>query len=632
MDHTKSHDEVVNLIVCLLNDAHIKHAELFNSAALKKTVQKVYKRVHCEGLGFLTKTLPSLGKGLDQAFNGVPLDSAKLGFKPLPGSKLPRFLGELFAVVLQSDGSLLPNPSAECVRTLRQLLYVLYKYELPYTSEQEQTVVEAFRKAEDEIIPAAEWAKALFERSDYDRDRPYSWRAIPQNKEELVLKARSILADVFGTFDPKDIYPRHGPGAVATKQQLWDKYLWKNVSANITNYYPFDEYFMSSIGHVCDAWQNIGSVTQIDHSARVCLVPKDSRGPRLISCEPVDYQWIQQGLGRAIVQHVESHRTTRYNVFFTDQAPNQRGALLGSTNGKYATLDLKEASDRNSLDVVRLLFPSHLYEALVACRSSSTILPNGEVLRLRKFAPMGSCLCFPVMALTIWAILTAAAPDADTRDSILVYGDDIIVPTAFAESAMTLLEEFGFKSNRSKSFYQGPFRESCGVDAFKGIDVTPVRIRTVWQPSRSPDVYSSWVAYANSFWDRRCYATYSHIVGMLGSVYGQVPTTDMNLSCPSLRATPRDMVPTRTRWNPHLQRREFYVWDVGTRPINHEIDGWSMLLRFFTEGSRAQSSNLLDSTEHLPKWQKGITDGAQTPFRVRSYTRRRRSMLRRRWR
>jgi hypothetical protein len=59
-----------------------------------------------------------------------------------------------------------------------------------------------------------------------------------------------------------------------------------------------------------------------------------------------------------------------------------------------------------------------------------------------------------------------------------VFGDDIIVPSECAEFVIDDLESFGLLVNRTKSFWRGAFRESCGVDAYNGVDVTPVRWKT----------------------------------------------------------------------------------------------------------------------------------------------------------
>jgi hypothetical protein len=616
-------------------DVQNVHGDVFNTRALRLTLNKVESRARREGLGFLTKTLPRLGKAFDKALAGeTPLNAEELRMDPQPDSQLPRFLGELFNRVLQPNGVLLCAPCAKCVESIRGILFVFYKLEVPYDPVQEHEVISKFEKTEtdlkaiDEILTQMQGAPQL---ATLLRSTSYS---AGKTTLEIAHLAKSRLAELFARFDPTDIYPRHGPGAVSTKERLWDKYLWTNVDDRITERYPFDEYFCSSSGHVCDQYRDFGRVTGESLPARVILVPKDSRGPRLISCEPVDHQWIQQGLGRAIVDHVERHVLTKHNVFFTDQGPNRRGAELGSlkapnspTTGRYSTLDLNEASDRVSLELVRLLFPSWLFSHLEACRSTGTVLPDGRVLNLRKFAPMGSALCFPVLALTIWAILTAGAPDAYTRKRILVYGDDVIVPTAHAADAIEQLESFGLKVNRDKSCTKGLFRESCGMDAFNGINVTPVRLRTVWSSSRSAETYTSYISYANSFYDKSYYRTYNLIVSWLLSVYTEVPSEDMGLTCPSLRYVPPESRPRRRRTNTDLQKVQYRVYDIRSPSITKEIDGWAMLLRYFSEncGRPETSQEGHNRAPHHP-----LQDGSE--FCVSTYTSRKTSMLVKRWR
>jgi len=650
----KSLDDI-QIITALLHDVFETHGEVFNCKSRRLTLEKVNERRASEGVGFLTKTLPCLGKALERALSSnTPLDANLLGFDALEESKLPRFLGELFGLVLDSSGVPLQEPSALAIRSLMDILYCFYKYELPYTPELEQQVVAAFEETERDLLTNEKTLAAIGLQVSECIDR--GDRVDSSTEPHAVArKARLLLQELFAYFDPTDIKPKHGPGAVATKQQLWDKYLWTNISAAITESYPQDAYFYASQGHVCDHLSAFGLVGEASLPARVILVPKDARGPRLISCEPVDNQWIQQGLSQAVVKLVEAHPLTKWNVFFTDQGPNQRGALLGSSTGKYVTLDLKEASDRVSLDLVRLLFPPHVVAPMEACRSTETTLPDGRRIKLKKFAPMGSSLCFPIMALTIWAILTAAAPDEDTRESILVYGDDVIGPTAFAEDAMKQLETFGLKINRSKSCTSGFYRESCGTNAFKGINVTPVRLRTVWNDSRTPEVYESWIAYANSYSGRgsddiqfrRSYYNVSNLIAeALHAIYGAIPTMDMNLTCPSLYCVSHEQKPLKTRTSLRFQKKQYLVWELKSPVINQEMDGWSMLLRYFAEGTPSDYSyvigpgattckaELWDFHErHFEAYNKyAVASIWKQPFRVRSYTRRRSSILVRRWR
>jgi hypothetical protein len=541
----------------------------------------------------------------------------------MPNSELPLFCGEFFSRVLSPTGTVLPDACADSVRVLRQLLYLFYKYELPYLPELEQKVISQFEKTEDDISGLSDKFATLSQAVDDSTFLPRR-RYNSTSQKDVTREARILLSRVFSGFDFTNIQPRHGPGVVATKQKLWGKYQFTNVSRRIASVYPVDAYFYASAGHVCDHLSELQTLGDRDFPAKVILVPKDSRGPRLISCEPVDFQWIQQGISRSLVRHVESLNLTRFNVFFTDQGPNQRGALLGSSTGRYATLDLNEASDRISLDVVRLLFPKHVYDILENVRSSSTVLPSGKELTLKKFAPMGSALCFPILALTVWAILTAAAPDADTRQGILVYGDDVIVPTAFAVNAMEQLESFGLKINRDKSCISGLFRESCGMDAFNGTIVTPVRFRTVWSSSPSPESYVSWISYANSLYDKKYYRCYDYIVGMLYRLYGRVPDDSLSLTCPSLREVPEYMRIRRWRTHQGLQKRQWLVPTLRVPTIRREIRGWEMLLRFFAETNSTPDP----WASELNRRDMG---GVKPPFSVRSYTKRRTSMLVRRW-
>lgn len=621
----KSLDEI-ELITALLHDVSNVHGLVFNTRSCRLTLNQVRKRIRTEGIGFLTKTLPRLGKAFDRALAGQsPMNSTSCGFKPAVGSELPIFLGEFFVRVFQPNGEILPDPCSDSVKVIRQVLYWFYKYELPYTDEQEKQVIQKFEKTEDDISTRSGFFKdleAAVGRSYYDSR--IGVKADPT--VQIVRRAKRLLQDLFLSFDPLDIYPRHGPGAVATKQRLWDKYLWSNVSSRITDKYPFDAYFMASLGHVCDSYPALSGVTQVDLPARVILVPKDSRGPRLISCEPVDFQWIQQGLGRAIVELVESHPLTRERVNFTDQSLNQICALCASRSGRYSTLDLNEASDRVSADLVRLLFPEHVYTYLEACRSSSTVLPDGRVLPLSKFAPMGSCLCFPVLALTVWSLLAAGLPGAHVNRDVIVYGDDVIVPTAQAGDAIIILESFGLKINRDKSCTSGLFRESCGMDAFNGVNVTPVRLRTVWSSTPSPESYTSWIAYANSMYDKKYFSVYDLIVERLVAVYGPIPDEGMCLTCPSLREVPDNKKPKVRRFNKSLQKLEWKVLDIKSPSITKVIDGWSMLLRYFAEavGKPIES---LDGHRGRPS---SLEAGA--PFSVSRYTSRKTSMLVKRWR
>jgi hypothetical protein len=463
MVHTKSL-EYSEVFTTLLRDVQTLHSNVYTTSELKRDLKTVSIRISSEGLGFLTKTLPRVGKHLDKVLAGVgSFDASLVALRPCQGGQIPILFGSLFRQILSVHGAVLQEANAACVQSLRDLLYQLYKLELPYDPKLELKVIQKFIKTEDEIKPysnacdllAVHLAKehsinaSAFVRHGSLPCRKESLESVglPMQQAKTIRIARRLLTRVFSSFNPMAIWPSHGPGAVSTKEQLSGKYTWTRVAKRITQVYPLDEFFYSSLGHVCDRQQELMALEDGESLAKVVLVPKDSRGPRLISCEPLDFQWIQQGLSRAIVSHVERHPLTRDSVRFTNQEPNRIAALAGSVAGKYSTLDLNEASDRVSLGLVRLLFPEPVLTSLVACRSLGTRLPDTTELILQKYAPMGSALCFPVLALTVWSLLVAGFKalnaDRDAISSIYVYGDDVIVPTAYAEHAMNILEYFG---------------------------------------------------------------------------------------------------------------------------------------------------------------------------------------------
>jgi hypothetical protein len=226
------------------------------------------------------------------------------------------------------------------------------------------------------------------------------------------------------------------------------------------------------------------------------------------------------------------------------------------------------------------------------------------------------------MALTIWALLYASTFDQDTKDRILVYGDDVIVPTAFAADAITVLEMFGLLVNKSKSCTKGFFRESCGVDAYKGINVTPVKLKTVWTSYPSPDSYLSWVAYANSFHDRNYFEVYELIVAQLTSMYWPIANKiDHSRSLVKLNEVAVQSRPIPRRWNKNLQRFEFKTLEYTARKVTRVLPGWNMLLRYFIEVADRPVKNAT-----------GYDGGVLSPHSVSQYTIRNAGKLAARWR
>lgn len=216
-------------------------------------------------------------------------------------------------------------------------------------------------------------------------------------------------------------------------------------------------------------------------------------------------QYVQQGLLERFVENLRHAYHVKEFIDWSDQVPNQEMARIGSLTRELATLDLSEASDRVSMQLVRRLFANHphLLGAIEACRSTRADV-LGEVINLNKFASMGSALCFPVESIVFLTIVFAAIAEEmgvpfsrkllkKLRGKVRVYGDDIIVPVEFVASTVSWLEAFGLKVNEDKSFWSGSFRESCGKEYLNGSDVSIVRVRQMLPTSRQhvPELVSA---------------------------------------------------------------------------------------------------------------------------------------------
>jgi len=559
------------------------HAQLVRSGPLEidssvhkslaKDVETLMSRFDDEGLAFLTKTLPKLGKAIDQALVSGRFNPIR-EFVSQSRTSRPAFLQVYFNLVFDEHGLLLAEACPFAVKFLRQVCFFAYKLELPYSEHDEARVIENFVTTDQGLMLA----------NDPDT-------------AEIFQLAEIITQKVFYGFNHKDIYPRHGPGAVATGEKLEEKWEFTRLFDAIHQVYPYYNYYVvGGARELADRLDWYRLLQRLERGrAKVVLVPKDSRGPRLISCEPLEYQWIQQGLGRKLADHLEyRNRYTRGRVNFTHQDINRSLAQTSSTSQRFATLDLKDASDRVSLELVRRIFKRspELVRALEACRTTETQLPDGRVITLNKFAPMGSALCFPVEAYIFWVVIVSAVirgknlPLERVGRQVYVYGDDIVIPTEWALLSIQVLESVGLLVNKDKSCITGQFRESCGMDAFMGIDVTPSRLHTRWSNRKfDGSALAAYTSLANKM-EGEGYAPASNFIWMaLERVYGNIPygTTRAAYPCKivqsPLQAESLNAKLFRKRLNRSFQRVEFYLPRLSSRKVKSKLDGWPRLLR-----------------------------------------------------
>jgi len=218
-------------------------------------------------------------------------------------------------------------------------------------------------------------------------------------------------------------------------------------------------------------------------TSELLFVPKDSRGPRTIVREPLLNLKAQMSFFDCVTSELQ--KCTRGHINFQDQSQNKELAQESSKTRKYATLDLKDASDRVSYELVRHIFrySNGLTAFFKRYRTSQVRLPDGSVRRLGKVSGMGSGFTFPCMALVAYLSIVRTITNRtrytykQAMSLVYVYGDDILVPTTLFDDAVEALSKVGLKVNNQKSFRYSHFRESCGGDYYNGTDVGPLRLK-----------------------------------------------------------------------------------------------------------------------------------------------------------
>lgn len=410
---------------------------------------------------------------------------------------------ELQPLVLQFVCTRLPS----LLRAIRQVCLLTYKSKSnEITKSMEEAAVSGFLSRN----------AACHELSKFH----YTSKARSGGNSSQVLKLSRLLINMI--LDPVDwsnIRPSHGPGAVSDAKKGRAK--WAQLDGRTTRmcdkYYPLGEFFSPT--------PDLYDYRQADYVPSVCklaVVPKDKRGPRIICTQPTGLMWVQQGQRKNLERAIESSpylRTNRYlrgagemrvSIKFDKQEQNGGIALEASSSREYATIDLKDASDLVSWGLVKYLLNKQNLSYVAASRAMYVRVPGEPLVRLHMFAPMGSAMCFPIESLIFWVVAAAATyvqrgvtyehfgkgrrflPSwlAANLPEVFVFGDDVICRSEYANAVCETYAELGFKPNFNKTFSKGLYRESCGVDAYRGERLDIVRLQSTSITSMS-DVYAT---------------------------------------------------------------------------------------------------------------------------------------------
>lgn len=289
---------------------------------------------------------------------------------------------------------------------------------------------------------------------------------IPDLDRDLLRKARDVVYRVLGS-EPPDLrdLPLHlGPGATYNVGRSKDHGLKLDPKSG-------NDATLQLLRHT-NVLESLPHVTGVNivPGSRLTTVPKSYKTDRVICIEPTLNGMVQRAYGKRI-------RRRLLDILGLDirtQADFNRG-MISSGFGveKYATVDFRAASDTISFQVVRHLLPWKWFEALAASACPRYEI-DGEWREFEKFSSMGCGFTFELETLIFASICVAAGC---IPGEFSVFGDDVIVRRELAGVVKRLGEHMGFETNVDKTFVDGPFRESCGYDSFKGICVSPFRLR-----------------------------------------------------------------------------------------------------------------------------------------------------------
>jgi len=538
--------------------------------------KRAHRRFEHEGVSFLTITLPNFGKDFERSLDqGFVSRNLFQGFNWTNG--LPCFLvGFLELVFDRNTGVLLHEPSIDAIFSIRQICLLFGKVELPCSDARVRKAIDAYVKCEQDIVE--------------------SDRLLSDDVKSSFVRMKSVLfGDMFSDLDFKvyngELVPKHGSGSTADRLLGNKKYLQHEWTDRLEEYFPAGQYLSSRWGLL-----DPGTVylePGAERPVKVITVPKTLKTPRVIAMEPTAMQYAQQALLEVITEGFMESNHLRNLVSSHDQTPNRNLARDGSLSGNLATLDLSEASDRVSNLHVQLLLSHHphLRGAVDACRSRTADIPYGYgLVPLRKFASMGSALCFPFEAMVFLTVVFLGIEDelrhqlslSDVKryiGKVRVYGDDIIVPVQFVRSVVSKLETFGYRVNAGKSFWTGKFRESCGKDYYDGTDVSVTRVRSMFPTQRKHALeLVSVVSTRNQFYLAGLWGTVRYLDDLIGKI---IPFPAVESTSSALGKISRLGHEDQGRWDPDLQRPMVKAAVIkSTLPVSR-LDGYGALMKTF---------------------------------------------------
>lgn len=433
------------------------------------------------------------------------------------------------------------HPATKAVRVLVRDLTRKY-CESSANTERSRAAILLFEKIERELRRGLPFLRRP--NASHSSILPLAWN--PQGPRcDSTERIRELLHEVLGDCPPpwsELVHTRHGPGSTVdcgrrTGTTPYAKYVsypytvTRAAVADAKAIIMADERWLDALWRdqvqlflnhddVSSIWEQFWSnVLNVVPGCRITTVPKDSQIDRTIAVEPTMNLYAQLGFDGAIRQGLKRSAGIDLNSAERNRDLARQGSVVDYPRG-YATIDLKSASDTVSLRVCKALLPDGWFRALCRLRSPRAQLP-GSNRRLIKMSSMGNGFTFALESAIFYAVARCAVEDSGLTYSpyeFAIHGDDIVVPAVSALRCCAYLERYGFTVNREKSFLEGPFRESCGTDWYRGWDVRGVFVK------KAPDTVQRLCTLHNRLvlWSQRTFGA-QVLTGTLAWIRSLVP-------------------------------------------------------------------------------------------------------------
>ncbi len=577
---------------------------------------RLLSTVKSRGIRFITIDLPAYGKHFDRCLSDGRLTPSSIpcfGWSG-KGTRSHAFLRGLVLRVFEADGVLKSHPCVDSIFFLRQLFYAAKKIKMDCSEKVRESTLQRYIDQERSLRPSSlNWLGDRLDDRGCGNLRIDDFRNCDRGPTadlfqdsapsaafcDTVHQVADRVFSSFGTFEPMEWRPKHGPGAVGDRPEGKFKYNFPTWSTRLESVFPYADLAFANHGEWADSLANGEVIAVSDDLPSVALtVPKSQKAPRIIAKEPTANMWCQQ-IVRDYLERSVQKSFLRDVIHFGDQSYNGDAALSSSSTGTHWTVDLSDASDRVSLWLVERLVRSNktLLTALHASRSTICKVQTREgtnFVRMKKFAPQGAATTFPLQSIVysifaLSAVLYSRGWKVTPRNlkrvsqEVLVFGDDTVIPGDSGQAYVEILTYCGFFVNYAKTYGTGKFRESCGVEAYDGADVTPAYITIPYQES-VPSSIASVVECSNNFHMKGLWHAADRLQSTLPYwVHKDLAVKGVGDGAFGLTSFAGRRPPRKTRWNSTLQRREYLTVSPSAKQLKSQPGGTGHLLQYFTE-------------------------------------------------